>query len=319
MRFLKRQWVREGREAKVGIGSHLGNKGGAIGSQMPGAAAAVLSRLIAQCDEYGAARVLLQFSYLDSVPYTIYCRDGQSGHGLIAGEIRQNLRQLLFDLHSGREDRGFKGKLRRVRFHSRVKGEEVEVFLAENAPDVAEEVVATGESLSTEGAEEVLQPRQEVVEKAPQPRQEVVEEKRLQSFEQCKDRVGGHVLIVDDNEVFRRVLQGFLERQGLTVLHAASGEEAFELVEERSAEIFLVISDVHMVDGDGRNLILRLRALEKSRSVSIVMLTSDEQVELRVELFKIGADACFLKSEDPRLLCAYIERIAAQLFQKRAA
>ena len=50
------------------------------------------------------------------------------------------------------------------------------------------------------------------------------------------------ILIVDDEEVLRDVLEAVLRREGFDILSAASGEEALHLLD--SEEVDLVILDV---------------------------------------------------------------------------
>lgn len=68
------------------------------------------------------------------------------------------------------------------------------------------------------------------------------------------------ILLVDDSEPARRVLQSWLEGRGHRVVTACSGREALAVVE--SQDVDLVITDVLMPDGDGVEL---TRTLRKTR------------------------------------------------------
>jgi PAS domain S-box-containing protein len=67
------------------------------------------------------------------------------------------------------------------------------------------------------------------------------------------------VLLVEDEELVRRLLEDVLQRAGFAVLTAASGAEALELAQ--SARIDVVVTDLAMPGMDGRELGERLRAL----------------------------------------------------------
>ena len=62
------------------------------------------------------------------------------------------------------------------------------------------------------------------------------------------------VLLAEDDSSVRRMLSRVLSRSGYTVVEAASGKEAIEILESRGAEIELVLTDVVMPEVGGRGL-----------------------------------------------------------------
>ncbi len=78
---------------------------------------------------------------------------------------------------------------------------------------------------------------------------------------------GWKVLIVDDNASNRKILGAMMERWGMRVSSAASGEEALKLLAEAQTggEAYpLVLTDLHMPDMDGFGLAERIRAVPQS-------------------------------------------------------
>ncbi len=69
----------------------------------------------------------------------------------------------------------------------------------------------------------------------------------------------GQVLVVEDEEGLRRLLQSFLTRLGYTVTVAANGGEALLLVEEKGLRPDLIVTDVVMPKMSGRELVRRLQ------------------------------------------------------------
>jgi two-component system cell cycle sensor histidine kinase/response regulator CckA len=66
------------------------------------------------------------------------------------------------------------------------------------------------------------------------------------------------VLVVDDEVAVRRFTARVLEREGYTVLEAADGVEALEVVEKNAAVLEIVISDVVMPRLNGVELMQKL-------------------------------------------------------------
>ncbi|MCB0333745.1 MAG: response regulator [Bdellovibrionales bacterium] len=114
------------------------------------------------------------------------------------------------------------------------------------------------------------------------------------------------VLVVDDNEVFRCVLERFFERQGMRTIHASNGEEALMLLQEETPDV--VVCDVHMPSMNGHEFIKAFRAQDQFTATPLIMLTSDDDVETELSTVEAGADAFLQKNEDPRKLCAYVSR-----------
>lgn len=67
------------------------------------------------------------------------------------------------------------------------------------------------------------------------------------------------ILVVDDDDQFRRMVQRTLERAGFEVEAAANGYQALALYKERGAD--LVVTDLVMPECEGLETILALRRL----------------------------------------------------------
>ncbi len=94
------------------------------------------------------------------------------------------------------------------------------------------------------------------------------------------------LLVVDDENNLRLVVQKEMMRQGHEVETAADGESAWELLERQDFDVLLC--DINMPRLDGIGLLRRLR--EKSQNLpEVIMLTGQATVETAIEAMKLGA------------------------------
>lgn len=70
------------------------------------------------------------------------------------------------------------------------------------------------------------------------------------------------ILIADDEARIRRLVSDFLKRDGHTILEAADGRAAMQLIENRRPSLDLAILDVMMPDMDGFDVLRELRSQE---------------------------------------------------------
>lgn len=98
----------------------------------------------------------------------------------------------------------------------------------------------------------------------------------------------GSVLVVDDDDMILAIVRTALQREGISVTTASDGAEALELL---AGELpALVISDVNMPEVDGLELLRRLRAEPRTRSIPVLLLTTRSEVGDVVEGLALGAD-----------------------------
>jgi two-component system cell cycle sensor histidine kinase/response regulator CckA len=108
--------------------------------------------------------------------------------------------------------------------------------------------------------------------------QEVPEEAKPEVAKKpAADMTGqGTILLVEDEDPVRAVNARALSGRGYTVLEAASGVEALEIIQERGAPVDLVVSDVVMPEMDGPTLLGELRKLYPDLKVIFVSGYAEE-------------------------------------------
>ena len=85
-----------------------------------------------------------------------------------------------------------------------------------------------------------------------------------------------YVLVVDDNEINKRLLAKVLENENLKVSYASNGEEAFEL--RKNNDFDIIFMDIQMPIMDGVEASKAIRAYENEHSISpvaIIALTAN--------------------------------------------
>ena len=124
------------------------------------------------------------------------------------------------------------------------------------------------------------------------------------------------VLIVEDNEVFRRPLQRTLEAAGYEVVAVPSGEDALDVLDRSTVDVLL--TDHRLPGMDGVHLTRRIKAIHPA--LAIIVMTAYGTIESAAEARRQGADDYLLKPfETPDFLLALHRALEHQQAPARAA
>lgn len=118
------------------------------------------------------------------------------------------------------------------------------------------------------------------------------------------DQPDTHLLIVDDDERIRGLLQKFLARHGFWVTAARDAAHARRLL--AGLEFDLIVMDVMMPGEDGVTLTRELRG---SMDTPILLLTAKGETADRIAGLEAGADDYLTKPFEPRELLLRINAI----------
>ena len=117
------------------------------------------------------------------------------------------------------------------------------------------------------------------------------------------------VVLVDDDDLVRRLVSRVLERAGYRVLVATNGEEGLELL-ENAPETDLLLTDVTL-PGELDGLELGRRALQDRSELKLVCMSGYGREDMASDLLRIAGTAVFLgKPFSPSKL---VETVNAQL------
>lgn len=107
---------------------------------------------------------------------------------------------------------------------------------------------------------------------------------------------GERVLIVEDNEKSMKLFRDVLAATGYRTLEATTGRQAFELAVEHGPD--LVLMDIQLPDVNGVEALRRLRADERTASVSVLALTAQAMDGDREHFLAAGFDGYISKPVD---------------------
>jgi len=123
------------------------------------------------------------------------------------------------------------------------------------------------------------------------------------------------VLVVDDMHENLIAMRALLERPGLQVLGAQTGEQALELLLEH--EVALALLDVQMPGMDGFMLAELMRGAQRTREVPIIFLTASPNDPTRsFQGYEAGAVDFLHKPVDPRVIESKVA-VFIQLYEQR--
>lgn len=112
------------------------------------------------------------------------------------------------------------------------------------------------------------------------------------------------VLVVDDEQFLRKLLQIALEHDGFSVLSAADGLTALDLARQHRPEV--VVLDLMLSGLDGLEVCQRLRTFSDAY---VIMLTAKAEEIDRIMCLEVGADDYLTKPFTPRELLARVRAL----------
>jgi DNA-binding NtrC family response regulator len=93
------------------------------------------------------------------------------------------------------------------------------------------------------------------------------------------------ILLVDDDQEFRKAMKKMFEKSGYEVTVAADGREALEILTKGTFD--LIISDLRMPNLNGMEL---MEAIKKEKlDVPVIFITAYGEVESYMDLMNLGA------------------------------
>lgn len=117
------------------------------------------------------------------------------------------------------------------------------------------------------------------------------------------------ILLVDDEERLRFLMEAYLKREDLNVLQAENGQQALKIFKENPVD--LVVLDIMMPIMDGWST---CREIRKISNVPVIMLTAKAEDDDQLLGFNLGTDSYVTKPFSPKVLVARIKALLKRAY-----
>jgi two-component system chemotaxis response regulator CheY len=117
------------------------------------------------------------------------------------------------------------------------------------------------------------------------------------------------VLVIDDSPAMRTLIRRVIDVSGLeagAVFEAGDGQEALELLEREWVDV--ILTDINMPRMNGEEFVRRMAEAGLTRSIPIIVISTDGTVVRREHLQALGVRGYLVKPFQPEELKEQIER-----------
>ena len=121
------------------------------------------------------------------------------------------------------------------------------------------------------------------------------------------------ILVVDDSLTTRKVISRYLAEGGFKLIdEACDGEQAWLKIQEANPPYDMVIADWHMPILSGLELLHRIRAIFKFKSLPVVMATAEKNKEEMDKVLNLGVTEYLVKPYEPAALLSAVQKVFAK-------
>ncbi len=138
---------------------------------------------------------------------------------------------------------------------------------------------------------------------AERPHDSTVKPQKLLAFET-------RILLVDDSGTTRKISKKALSELGYTnIIEASDGALAWELIVQGNPPVDIVISDWHMPNMTGLELLTKIRRTPETKTLPVIMVTAERNKEEVMKIISLGAQGYLAKPFDQSALQKLVDKI----------
>jgi CheY-like chemotaxis protein len=115
------------------------------------------------------------------------------------------------------------------------------------------------------------------------------------------------ILVVEDNLSIRQLIKFLLEKEGYGVQLAVNGTDA--ILKATEYQPHMIIMDVMMRESDGFQTCRRLKSMEETKDIPVMLVSARGQKKEQEEGMNAGASAYMVKPFEPDYLLRVVNKI----------
>ena len=114
------------------------------------------------------------------------------------------------------------------------------------------------------------------------------------------------VIIADDSQVMRNIIQNAIKSMGVEVFQASNGNEVFDHLEKQGNNIGVIFMDWNMPGMNGFDCLKSLKKNDKYKDIPVLMISTEAEEEKVGMAKEAGAKGYLSKPFTPEKLIKFI-------------
>jgi len=99
--------------------------------------------------------------------------------------------------------------------------------------------------------------------------------------------IGKKILVVEDEEVTRKILRTYLAKWGYVIKEAPDGDQALEILDNEDFD--LLILDIFMPQKDGWQVLQEIKSNQKTKHIPVILLNANNEDTEMFKGYELGA------------------------------
>ena len=124
--------------------------------------------------------------------------------------------------------------------------------------------------------------------------------------------MGHTIALIDDSKVMRSIIRKSILMSGYKIaeiLEATDGSEGLKLVTDNRAILDLIITDIHMPQMSGLEMLKSFQETDGSEKVPVILISSDSSVGTRNQWKDFGVRGFIAKPFDHQDILSLLEAV----------